>query len=231
MAHSPPMAVPLSSGRPSPRHRVAAEFIGFLRNMPTYVAETVLNAPRHANPRDPACPLPRHPRRHAPGGPLPRIRPSGKTRRPLPDLSLARAGGGAGGHGLVVQRLSRHGQPPGRAGSGDRGDRAARRRRRRHPQHLRHLAAACGARGRARLAARQVGRAAVRLRLHRQPGGDLGGAGSPARLHRLLRRQEPRLDDRRHARRQGRQAGHLAAQRPGRPGGQAGRRPGRRRRS
>ena len=86
--------------------------------MPTYAAETVLNAPRHANPRQPARPLPRHPRRHAPGGPLPRIRPSGKTRGPLPDLSLACAGGGAGGDGLVVQRLSRHGQPPGRAGSG-----------------------------------------------------------------------------------------------------------------
>ncbi len=58
-------------------------------------------------------------------------------------------------HHLVLQRLSRHGRPPG----SDRGDEErrlpARRRRRRHPQYFRHQSSAGPARSRTRRPARQ----------------------------------------------------------------------------
>ena len=68
-------------------------------------------------------------------------------------------------HGLVLQRLSRHGPAPRRARRHARGDRHGRRRLRRHAQHLRHDALSRRARSRARRPARQGSGAAVHVGL------------------------------------------------------------------
>ena len=72
-------------------------------------------------------------------GPLSRLRRYHARPRPLPPCRRRIAqGDGAPDHGLVLERLSRHGPAPGGARRDARGARRGRRRRRRHAQHLRH---------------------------------------------------------------------------------------------
>ena len=97
----------------------------------------------------------------------------------------------------------------------------------RHAQHLRHHPLSRRAGGRARRPARQGGGAAVHLRLRLQRGDAVDAAQDPAGPDHLLRRAEPRLDDRRHPQRR-RPAPDLPPQRPRASGSAAGRRAGRR---
>ena len=83
--------------------------------------------------------------------------------------------------------------------------RRGRRRLGRHAQHLRHHPLSRRAGGRAGRPARQGGRAAVHLRLCLQRGDAGDPAEDPAGPDHLLRRAEPRLDDRRHPQRRRRE--------------------------
>ena len=115
----------------------------------------------------------------------------------------------------MLERLSRHGPAPGGAGGDGRDVARGRRRRRRHAQHLGQQPSASLARARARRSARPRGGADLHLGLCRQrrgavdPGARIAGHGG------VLRRLQPRLDDRRHPQQPRREA-HLPPQRPGR---------------
>ena len=118
----------------------------------------------------------------------------------------------AGRHGLVLQRLSRHGPAPQGARRDARDARSVRRRRGRHAQHLRHQPPARPARSRTRRSARQGSRADLHLGVCLELGGAVDAGVAAARLRRAVRRAQPCLDDRGHPP-QPRQVQALAAQR------------------
>ena len=115
------------------------------------------------------------------------------ARHPLCQWRRARS------HGLVLQRLSRHGPESGRPRRHARGARPLRRRRRRHPQHLRHQPLSRAARARARRPARQgSARCSSPPAMSRTGRRSRHARRAASRLRDLLRREEPRLDDRGH---------------------------------
>jgi hypothetical protein len=97
----------------------------------------------------------------------------------------------------VLERLSRHGPAPGRARGCGGGDPALRFGGGRDPQHLRHHPSPRRAREGPGSAARQARGTALHLGLRGERGHPLHPRQAPARLPRPLRREEPRLDDRR----------------------------------
>ena len=105
------------------------------------------------------------------------------------------------GHGVVLQRLSRHGPAPDRAGGHARGAGPLRRRRRRNPQHLRHQPLPCAAGARSSPTC-----TATKPRCSSPPATSSNWAalGHARRAHAGLRhpvgRLQPRLDDRGHPR-------------------------------
>ena len=129
-----------------------------------------------------------------------------RDRGQLPGRQALHAGRRPAHHRVVLQRLPRHGPAPGRARRHARGARSGRRRLGRHAQHLRHLALPRRARARARRPARQGSGAAVHVGLRRQRHHAGDAAEAAARLRHLLRREEPRLHDRRHPQRRRREA-------------------------
>ena len=129
--------------------------------------------------------------------PLPHLHRYRAQARPVSPRHMAQARRDrAADHGLVRQRLPRHGPAPGGSGRDARGDGRHRRRLGRHAQHLRHDGLSQAARGRACRPARQGSGAALHLRLHRQRRDALDAAEAVPRPHHLFRRAEPRLDDR-----------------------------------
>ncbi len=152
-------------------------------------------------------------------GTLPRVRRHSPRPRSVPGRQALHRRQCAPHHGVVLQRLPGHGPEPARAGRHARGPRHGRRRLRRHAQYLGHVALSRRAGARARRPARQGSRTAVHVGLCRQRHHARHPAEAAARLHPVLRRQEPRLHDRRHPQRRRPQA-DLAQQRPGRPRGQ-----------
>ncbi len=127
-------------------------------------------------------------------------------------------------HGLVLQRLPRHGPAQGGGGRHDRDRRPLRRRCRRHPQHRGQQLAAGRSRAGTRRPARQGGRPRLHLGLRLEPGGHLDHRQADPGLPDPVRRLQPQLDDRGRAPFRLREE-DLPPQRPPAPRGAAAARP------